>query len=118
MFVFFVYCKSSLFKSCSSSEALSEYKISWSYIDWCKFCIHLKSLNMHHFGMIAASTLKPRHRCHLQWLDLPTEFYKNLSVGSKVDGGTDTQDGDLISLHFSFRKGSRLKNMFCNNSAN
>jgi hypothetical protein len=38
--------------SCAASEDLSAYKISWSYIDWRKFCIHLMSLNVHHFGMI------------------------------------------------------------------
>jgi hypothetical protein len=32
----------------------SEYKTSWPYIDWCKFCIHLRSLNISNFGMVAA----------------------------------------------------------------
>jgi hypothetical protein len=51
MFVFFVFDKNGLIKSCSSFEDLSENKISRSHVDWCKFCIHLISLNVRHFGM-------------------------------------------------------------------
>jgi hypothetical protein len=58
MFVFFVFRKSGLIKSCSSSEDPSEYKFSWSYVDWHKFFIHLRSLNIHHFGMVTAIALK------------------------------------------------------------
>jgi hypothetical protein len=58
MFPLFIFCTSGLIKSCSSSEDLSEYKISWSYLDWCKFYIHLKSLNIRHFEMVAAMALK------------------------------------------------------------
>jgi hypothetical protein len=58
MIVFFVFRKNDLIKSCSSSEDLYEYKISWSYANWYKFCIHLKSLNVRHFGMVAATALK------------------------------------------------------------
>jgi hypothetical protein len=41
-----------------------------------------------------------------------TEFHKNLPIGSEVGGGAfrQRQDGDFISLHFSFRKESGLKN--------
>jgi hypothetical protein len=56
MFPFFAFRKSGIIKSCSSSEDLTEYKISWPYVDWCKFYIHLKGLNVHHFGMVAATT--------------------------------------------------------------
>jgi hypothetical protein len=45
MFPFFVFRKSGLIKSCSSSEYVSEYKISWSCVDWCKDYSHLKCLN-------------------------------------------------------------------------
>jgi hypothetical protein len=55
MFLFFVFHKSGLIKSCSSSEDLSEHKMSWSYVDWCKFYTHLKSLNVRYFGMVAAT---------------------------------------------------------------
>jgi hypothetical protein len=74
MFPFFR--KSGLIKSSSSSEDLPEYKMSWSCADWCKFYIHLKSLNIGHFGMVASTTLKLWCRGHLQWYDLPTEFKK------------------------------------------
>jgi hypothetical protein len=58
MFAFFVFRKNGLIKSCSSSEDISEYKTSWFYIEWCKFCIHLTSLNVSHFVMVAATALQ------------------------------------------------------------
>jgi hypothetical protein len=39
MFVFFVFRKNDFIKSCLSSEDLSEYNISWSYVELCKFCM-------------------------------------------------------------------------------
>jgi hypothetical protein len=58
MFVFFVSRKNGLIKSCSYSEDLPEYTLAWSHVDWCKLSIHLKSLNVRHFGMVAATALK------------------------------------------------------------
>jgi hypothetical protein len=58
MFVFFVFDKNSIIKSCSSFEYLSVYKISWSHVDWCKFCIHLGSLNVRRFVMVEGTGLK------------------------------------------------------------
>jgi hypothetical protein len=58
MFIFFVFRKNGLMKSCSSSEDLSEYEILWPYVEWWKSCIHLRCLNVRHFGMIAATELK------------------------------------------------------------
>jgi hypothetical protein len=58
MFVFFVFGKNGHIKSCSSIEDLSVHKISWSHVDWCKFCIHLTSLNVRHFGMLEGIGLK------------------------------------------------------------
>jgi hypothetical protein len=58
MFVFYVFDKNGLIKSCSSFEDLLVYKISWSHVDWCKFCIHLRRLNVRHFGMIEGTGLK------------------------------------------------------------
>jgi hypothetical protein len=116
MFVFFVFDKNGLIKSCSSFEDISVNNISWSHVDWCKFCIHLKSLKDSHFGMVEGTGLKVWRRGHLQWHDLSTEFHKKLPIGSKViredtqiDRRTDRQTGDLISLTFLFKE-SRLKN--------
>jgi hypothetical protein len=58
MFVFFVFDKNCLIKSCSSFEDLSVFKISWSHGDWCNFCIHLRSLTVRHFVMVECTGLK------------------------------------------------------------
>jgi hypothetical protein len=58
MCVFFVFDKNGLIKSCSSFEDLSVYKIFWSHVDWCKFCINLRSVNVRHFGMVESTELK------------------------------------------------------------
>jgi hypothetical protein len=79
MFVFFVCDKNGLVKSCSSFEYLSVYKIAWSHVDWYKFCIHLRSLNVRHFGMVEGTGLKSTASVYIQ-------------------------TGDLISLTFLFRK--------------
>jgi hypothetical protein len=58
MFVFFVFDKNDLIKSCSSFEDLLVYKISWSHVNCCKFCIYLRSLNVRHFGKVEGTELK------------------------------------------------------------
>jgi hypothetical protein len=58
MLVFFVFDKNCLVESCSTVEDLSVRNISWSHVDWSKFCIHLKSLNVRHFGMVEGTGLK------------------------------------------------------------
>jgi hypothetical protein len=45
-------------KICSAFEDLSAYKMSLSHVDWCKFCIHLRSLNVRHFRMFQATGLR------------------------------------------------------------
>jgi hypothetical protein len=91
MFVFFVFGKNGLIKSCSSFEALSVNKISWSHVDWCMFCIHLRRLNVRHFGMVEGTGLKSTaSRSPSTAWPPPTEFHKNLPTGSKVIRG-DTQ---------------------------
>jgi hypothetical protein len=47
----YIFRKNGLIKSCFSSEDLLEYNILWSYVDLCKFYIHLKSLKVRYFGM-------------------------------------------------------------------
>jgi hypothetical protein len=58
MLVIFVFDKNGVIESCSSFEDLSVYKIPWSHVDWCKFCIHVRSLNVHHFVMVEGTGLK------------------------------------------------------------
>jgi hypothetical protein len=79
--------------------------------------IHLRSLNVHHFGMVEATELKSTasKSPSMAW---PPYWISNLPIGSKViggggggettDGQTDRQTGDLISLTFLFEE-SRLK---------
>jgi hypothetical protein len=111
MFVFFVFRKkNSLIKSCSAFDYLSEYNISWSYVEWRKFCIHLRSLNVRHFGMVAATALKLWHRGHLQWHDLLLNFIKMYQLVHKFIGRQTRRQDDLISLQFSFRKEKKAKN--------
>jgi hypothetical protein len=63
-----------------------------------------------HFEMVTVMVLKLWPRGHLQWHALLTEFNKNLLIGSNfIRGNTHRQDSDLINLHFSFSKESRLK---------
>jgi hypothetical protein len=57
-FVLFGFHKNGFVKSCSSLKGLLEYKISWSLIDWCKFCMHLISVNICYFGTIEVMGLK------------------------------------------------------------
>jgi hypothetical protein len=56
---------------------------------------------------VIAKALKIMASRSLQWHDLPTEFHKNLPIGSNTQ--TDRMIIYLISLHFSFRKESKLK---------
>jgi hypothetical protein len=58
MFVVFVFDKNCLIKSCSSFEDLLVYKIPWSHVDWCNFCIRLRNLNVRQFGMVEDTGLK------------------------------------------------------------
>jgi hypothetical protein len=78
-------------------------------VEWCKFCIHLRSLKVRHFVMVEGTGLKVGCQGQLKWHDLPTEFHKNLPIDSKVikGGHTDRQTADLISLTFLFKE-SRL----------
>jgi hypothetical protein len=57
--------------------------------------IHLRSLDVCHFGMIEGSVLKCMVlRSLSQWHDIVTECHKNLTFGSKViEGETDGQTG-------------------------
>jgi hypothetical protein len=58
IFVSFVCHKNYVDKIYSPFEDLSAYKISWSHIDCCKFCIHLRCLNVRHSEMVEATGLE------------------------------------------------------------
>jgi hypothetical protein len=115
---FLVFHKNGITESCSSFEDLTAYKkISWSHVNWCKFCIHLRGYNICHFGMVEAMGLRSVVLRSLQWYDLPTEFHKDLLIGSKVIMGRHT-DGqrELWSHNLTFLfKENRLKTYSSNN---
>jgi hypothetical protein len=62
------------------------------------FSIHLRSPNVSHSWMVEAMGLKLQPRSHLQCHDHPTEFRKNLVIGTNVIGGipTDGQTHQLV----------------------
>jgi hypothetical protein len=55
-----------------------------SKAEWCRYSIHLRSLNASHFGMVKAKGLKLWHRGYLQWHHLPTKFHENTQISSEI----------------------------------
>jgi hypothetical protein len=116
MFVFFIFGKNGVTKSCSSFEDLLVYKISWSHVDWCKFCIHLRSLNVHHFGKLKGYGIK-NYGVEVTFNGMTSllNFIKIYQLVQKLLGGTHTDrrtnrlTGGLITLTYLFKE-SRLKN--------
>jgi hypothetical protein len=108
MFVCLVSGKSDLIKSFSSSEDPSVYKISRSYVDWRKFGVYFRSLNVRHVGMAKAARLKVLALSHLQYHNLCTEFHGNLSTGSIVDSGDRNTDRMIHSLAYIFPVGRKV----------
>jgi hypothetical protein len=106
MFVFLFSRKSGLFNSCSSPEDLSEHNISWSCVDWCKFCIHLRSLNVRHFWNCWSQSIRNyRAEVIFNGMTLLINFINTVSTNwfKSWWGQTDKQDCDLISLFFPLR---------------
>jgi hypothetical protein len=100
-----------VYYSYSFFEALSAFH------DRYKFCIHFRSLNIHHFGMVEATGLKSVESRSAQWHAATTDCHESLLIGSTVTGGEggdshmDRQkNGDLTSLTFLF--GERELKMF------
>jgi hypothetical protein len=116
-------------KICSSSEDPSEYKLSWSYVDWCKFFIHLRSSNVRHFGLVTDTALEiVASRLHPYWISyiapsFPFPFvplqrsgvpggtfvyivpiFSNLERGGDIHRYADSQDDDNICLYFYFKR--------------
>jgi hypothetical protein len=78
---------------------VTKFNASCSHVEWCKFYIHLRSLNIRHFGMVEATRLKilasrPPSRA---WC--PAEFDESLLISAIVFswGPADRQRGELIS---------------------
>jgi len=67
----------------SMVSMVTELNVSSSNIDWLKITIHLRSLNVLHFGTVTATRLKLWRRGHLRCLHLPTILHENTTIGFK-----------------------------------
>jgi hypothetical protein len=104
MFVFFIFVKKSLIKSCSSSKDLSEYKSSWSYVERYKFCIHLRSLNVRHFGILAATalTMMASRSPSMAWPPPPLTFIQIYKLVYKYIVGETLTESAVVSLAYMY----------------
>jgi hypothetical protein len=93
MFLFLFFAKVASLKVIDSFDNISDYRISQCNVDRCKIFIHLRRSNVRHFVMVDFMVLKIWRRGHLQCHGLPTEFRKNVQVGSSVGRGSNTQTG-------------------------
>jgi hypothetical protein len=104
MFAFFVFRENGPITGGSSSEDLSECKISWSYVDWSKFCVHLRryppfwnglSYSIQNYGVVVT----------FYGITSLLNFIKlYLFVQKLIVVVRQRHDNGLISLHFPFRK--------------
>jgi hypothetical protein len=81
---------------------VTEVNPSWSHDDWRKFCIHLRSLNFRHFGIVEATGFKQGVEVTFTGMTSTAEFHQNLPVGLKVISRAHGRNGDIISLTFLF----------------
>jgi hypothetical protein len=58
--------------------------------------------------MATSTALKLWRRGHPQWHYLPTEFHKNLPIGSEVDRGGRHTDRMVITLAYIFPLGRKV----------
>jgi hypothetical protein len=96
-------------KSCSSFEDLSAFKISWSHVDQCKFCILLRSLNICHFGMGRTTGLKTVTLKSNSVALPPCWISRMLLIGSKYIRWTYRQTAWWSHKPDTFFKEGRLK---------
>jgi hypothetical protein len=85
------------------------YNSSWSHVDWCKVCSHLRSLNIRHFGLVEATGLK-KYGVEITFNVMTSllNFVKSTNGlrnywwggGENTDAQADRQHGDIISFTF------------------
>jgi hypothetical protein len=108
IYVLLVFREIGLIKSRSFSEDLSELKISWSNVDWCKFCTHLRSFNVRHLGIVAHMALKitvsrsPSMAWPSPWI---SQVYQ---LVQRLIGGDRHTDKMVISLAYIFPLGRKV----------
>jgi hypothetical protein len=76
------------------------------HVDWWKFCIHLRNLNVRYFGMHEDKGLESKLSQSPSMVEPLIKFHKNL-FGSEVIAGkpqTDRTSGGFKSIVFIFRK--------------
>jgi hypothetical protein len=101
MFIFFVFCKNGLIKSCLSSKDVSEYKISWPYVEWCMFCIPQEYECMQFWNGCSYSITNYGVEVTFNDMTSLLNFIKSYLLVQKLMGGdkqTHKQDGHLYTF--------------------
>jgi hypothetical protein len=98
--VFLDFHNNGLIKCRSVVEGLSDYKILWSNVDWCKFCIHHRNLNSPQLEWFKVRDYKVWRRGCLLWHVILNELYKN----DIKRWYTKRHNGGLINLTFLFKE--------------
>jgi hypothetical protein len=94
------------------------YKMSSKSTNRFKSCIHLRSLNIRHFGMVEATAMNSRSRCYLQCHQFLRRFHPNPPIDSKViTGFLYTHLRSLNVRHFGMAEDTRFKNMSSRSSS-
>lgn len=64
-------------------QNLSAHKILWHHVDWCKICIHLRSMNVRQFGVVEVTEVQVWLVGRSQWHGFHVKFHENLPTFQK-----------------------------------
>jgi hypothetical protein len=102
MFVYLVFRKEVRLKAVHPLNIFQDTQFHDPALTGASFASNFKSSNVRHFGMVSATALKLWRRSHLQWLDFPTQFHKNILLVQNLMGGRGAhrRNGDVIAYIF------------------